>query len=356
MAVTLLPDGRWIVYYRSRGKDGRSRVVKEYFGRGVDAEGKARARDSELQFKPRRPRRPDPGPLFAKLAHAYASVHQFASPWARFNHESRMASRILPFFGHLPAVRITDDDLDHYVAHRRQKGIAFSTIRRELTDVQAILNYAARRRPPLIPFNPVRDYRKPKEDLETIMPPTAAELASILAAAPEHLKRIILLGYYLGLRPGPVECFSLKWESVDWESGTLLVIGAKKGGPAKRTVPIHPDFIETLRSWWEADKKRDIPWIVSWGGKTILKVSTGWRKTLARAKITRRLRPYDLRHLFVTQALEAGGDHKALSEIVGSRPETLMRHYQHVTSALHRRTVELIPPAPNIPSIPKKAA
>jgi integrase len=164
----------------------------------------------------------------------------------------------------------------------------------------------------------------------------------------------VLIAYYLGLRPGPVECYNLRWENIDWNTGTILITGAKKGGPAKRSVPIHPEFMPTLLTWCKADTERDIPWIVSWAGVPIKKISTVWEHTLEKAKITRRLRPYDIRHLFVTQALEAGGDTKALAEIVGSKPETLMRFYQHVSGSLHRRTVELIPPAPNMPSIPKK--
>jgi site-specific recombinase XerD len=63
---------------------------------------------------------------------------------------------------------------------------------------------------------------------------------------------------------------------------------------------------------------------------------------------SRHLRMYDFRHRFVTAALERGADMKALSEVVGSRPETLMRFYQHVTRDMHRQTVEKIsapPPA-----------
>jgi site-specific recombinase XerD len=55
---------------------------------------------------------------------------------------------------------------------------------------------------------------------------------------------------------------------------------------------------------------------------------------------------YDFRHRFVTAALERGADMKALSEVVGSRPETLMRFYQHVTRDVHRQTVEKIPEPP----------
>ena len=52
-----------------------------------------------------------------------------------------------------------------------------------------------------------------------------------------------------------------------------------------------------------------------------------------KAGITRRLRMYDPRHFFVTTAIEGGSDYKTLSEIVGSSPETLRRHYQHVSGA-----------------------
>jgi len=51
------------------------------------------------------------------------------------------------------------------------------------------------------------------------------------------------------------------------------------------------------------------------------------------------LRPYDFRHFFVTAALDAGADLKALSEIVGSSP--------HVTRECHRRVVKAVPPLPD---------
>ena len=55
------------------------------------------------------------------------------------------------------------------------------------------------------------------------------------------------------------------------------------------------------------------------------------------------LRPYDLRHQFVTQALGAGADVKALAEVVGSSPMTIIKHYQHVARPVHQATVAKIP-------------
>lgn len=342
MALTRTADGRWVVYYRDKTVHSKY-IRREYFGRGPEAERRAQARNRDLGLAAPRKDTQALGPLFADAAREYAAAHQFASARARWQHELRMASRVLPFFGSIPAARIADSDVDRYIRRRRADGVAYSTIRRELVDVKAIMNWAVRRRPPIIPFNPIRDYRIPAEDLDVIMPPTAGELAAILAVAPDHLRRVTLIAYFAGLRPGPVECYSLRWEMVDWAADLIMVTAAKKGGSARRSVPIHPEFRRHLEQWHQVDSVRGIPWIVHWRGKPIKVIATGWAAVLRRAKITRRMRPYDMRHLFVTQALERGADIKALSQIAGSRPETLMRFYQHVSGDLHRRTVALIP-------------
>jgi len=57
---------------------------------------------------------------------------------------------------------------------------------------------------------------------------------------------------------------------------------------------------------------------VNYKGRPMKKRQHTWGKTLKRAGITRRLRPYDLRHYFVTKALEDGADIKALAEVVGA--------------------------------------
>ena len=73
MAVTQLPDGRWICYYRVQGK-----LKKEYFGRGPEAEAEARKRHDELNLKPRRPAVRHIGPTFGDLAKAYTNAKNFS--------------------------------------------------------------------------------------------------------------------------------------------------------------------------------------------------------------------------------------------------------------------------------------
>ncbi len=351
MAIIQRKDGRWAVYYRVRDDDGKSRVKWESFGRGPVEQARAEARDAELGLQRRRPRREHGGPLFSELAHAYAEARHF-SPNSRRHLNIRLEANILPHFGELPAMAIGHDQVEAYVTSRREakqprrkiRGVSWATIRRELTDLKAILSWAARRRPALIPANPIRDYVPPQaRDTAIIDPPTGKELAAIIKHAEPHLVRAIMLSYHLGLRPGPVELFSLAWSDVSWDSMTITVRSAHKGGPLRRMVPIHESLAKSLRDWEAADRKEKIPWIVHYYGRPIKCIHRAWWAALAKAKIRRRLRMYDLRHLFVTTALERGGDIHGVADVVGSKPDTIWRHYQHVTRQLHRQTVDLIP-------------
>lgn len=341
MAITQIKDGRWICYYRVRGDDGKSRVKKEYFGRGAEAQAAARARNSELELKKRRPLNTTLGPSFEALAKTYYENKHFNNN-SKKHLFIRLDATILPEIGRIPAIKLSHQDIDQYVLKRLRDGRKSSTIRREITDIKAILNWSVSRQPPLIPFNPVRDYKKPPSDDAIILPPTKKESQAILNAAVPHIKRVILLAYYTGLRPGSVELLSLTWKKVNWEAKTILIVSAHKGGPEQRQVPLHDNFFDQLRRWYKEDEKSGH--IIHYNGKSIKTIKSAWKGTLERAGITRRIRPYDLRHNFITLALEDGADMKALSEIVGSRPETIMKYYQHVSKKLHRQTVAKIPP------------
>jgi integrase len=337
MAYTQLKDGRWIAYWVEEGKHRR-----KYFGRGPGAESQARCFHENLGLSKRRPSHKATSPMFGDLAAAYAEGRNF-------NQNSlelfliRMERTIFPVFADKPASKITHLDLDNYVRTRRQT-VKDSTIRREITDIKAVLNWAASRQPPLIGYNQIHNYKAPDEDNAIIQPPSMEETAAIMSHAVPHLVRVITLAYYLGLRPGAVELLSLKWRQVNWENNTILIISAHKGGPEKRVAPLHGALRQILQEWYEEDKKTmGIDNIISYRGRPIKSIKHAWKTALKAAGITRRIRPYDLRHQMITRALEAGADIKALSEVVGSSPETLRKHYQHVSSELKRQTVAMIP-------------
>jgi len=117
-----------------------------------------------------------------------------------------------------------------------------------------------------------------------------------------------------------------------------------KGGSRSRAVYIKDSFRDELKSWWESDGQ-DGP-IIHYHGKAVQDIQSTWEGAIKRAGIRRRIRPYDLRHVFVTRAIEAGADTKVVSEVVGTRADTLQRHYQHVNRAIHRSTMDTIPDLP----------
>ncbi|MCF8094437.1 MAG: site-specific integrase [Desulfobacteraceae bacterium] len=345
MAIRKRKDGRWVVYYRSG--DGSGKIVEEYFGRGAEGETAAKERQRELglrKYTGGKKQARTPGILFYELSKAYTQNKQFNANSKR-HLKLRLSSNILPFFGQMPGESIKHSDMDKYVRKRVKDGVKYSTIAREITDIKAILNWSARRQPALITVNPVRDYPKPQPDDVIIMPPTREEIKAILNHAPQHLRRAIHLAYYVGMRPGAVELLSLTWGNINWEDQMIHVLSARKGGPIRRAVDIHPAFYDVLVNWYAQDqeyfKKTDIndnP-IVHFYGRAIKRIHKTWKNTLERAKITRRIRPYDMRHQFVTRALEGGADLKTVSEIVGSSPRTLMQTYQHVSNPLRKRTI-----------------
>ena len=342
MAVTQLKDGRWMVYYRTRGDNGRPVRRKEYFGRGPDAEARAYARNAELGLARRRPPARNIGPSFAELAAEYhgkrgLNANSKKQLWIR------LEAHLLPVFGPLPALTIKAKGVDDYVRTRRENGVTDATIARELTDLKSILSWSVKRDPPLIPSNPLFNYAKPRVINAIARAPTMAEAWRILKAAPSHVQRAILLSWYIGLRPQG-EVLALRWEAVSWDTGRILVMSAHKGGPQAREVPIHPELLPHLKRWHTEDRKHGRGNIVHYHGRRVKSIGVAWRAALKRARIGRVIRPYDLRHHFVTRALEGGADLKSLSEVVGSAPATLIKFYQHVTTEQHRKTVALVPP------------
>jgi len=368
MAVTQLEDGRWVVRYRKGTIPEDPGRTREYFGRGPVGREAAEQRNKELGFGRRKPQKRKNVPTFGEIAADYQEAkfaHNTSS--TKSGRYYKLKSVILPEFGHLPVDRLTRRRLDQYVnkrlatqltvwtgpetnrvkkklydANGNPRMVKATTVHRELSDIMAVMAWAERNRK--IAFNPVAGYRKLKRDDASIRPPSQAETQALLKHAPDHLVRAITIAWYTGIRPGAVELLQLKWSDVDWDRGCLFVIGARKGGPAKRVVPLGKDIVATLKKWYKADEKDETRNLITYNGKPIKSIRKAWKSTKKAAGITRRLRPYDLRHAFVTYLLEGGADLKSVSAMAGhSRTDTTTRIYQHINMDLMRASIARMP-------------
>jgi len=372
MSVHQKKDGRWYVnYYIQDPVSQTKKAKKEYFGRGKEAEANACHRDNELKSSGQINKystASQPGsPTIAEIAVEYLDSKNDMSEVSMYNLVTKLTGIILPELGHIEVNRLTAHRLDLYVKKRlaapvvkrigkkcaqkqipvkNENGsvrtISKTTVHRELTDLQAIINWAVKRR--IINSNPVSGYEKPKRDDAIIRPPSASEIKAILKEASPHLFRALVINYYSGLRPGEAELSYLTWDDVDWDSLSILIRSAKKGGALQRTIAIHHELKSYFERWKEEDLKNTHKFIIYWKDKPVKSFKHAFSAAKKRAGITRRIRPYDFRHASVTSMLEAGGDLKSVSMIAGHADTHITtKVYQHLTQQLVRDTINKIP-------------
>ena len=286
---------------------------------------------------------------YADIAWEYLKAKPLSEQY-RYTNVWTLKNIILPVLGDKNPLEITRRDMSKITAICRQRNHKQNTIHSTISIAKRILNWGVNEG--IIEINPVRDYKVPHGgDLE-ILPPTTAERDAIWSHARDHLKRAIVLSTGIGVRVGRSELFDIQWSDVNFAEGTLTIRSARKNKEKQfRVIELNPSLISILEGWHQADKKKGVSYIIHWGKKKIRSIQSAWDSAKKKAGITRRLRPYDMRHYFVTEAIKAGADLKAVAEIVGhSSLAMILKHYQHVVSEQKRFAIDSIPVPKAIPN------
>ena len=151
-----------------------------------------------------------------------------------------------------------------------------------------------------------------------------------------------------GLRRG--EVLALQWDDLKFNTGELriqrqvyrangeLVVSAPKTKAALRTIVLSPTLLGVLE---EYHQQIDSRWMFPSPAKedSPLDPATVRKRlqTILEHAGCRKVRFHDLRHLFVTTALENGMDVKTLSTIIGHvSAKTTLNVYTHVTDAMQQ--------------------
>jgi integrase len=239
-------------------------------------------------------------------------------------------------FGQRKAHCLTLDDIAGYLAVQQGRGVGLSTVYRRLRVVRAAYNWAVRWG--VLGANPLAGLRVPAVAAQVPVPPSLQEARLLYKAAAPHVRRVIVLGMTCGARIGPSELFRLQWPDVDTREGTIRMPNAQKGARLEyRDIPLRADTLRLVRQWAAQDAAIDCPWVIHHKGKPVRTISRAWHKAKGRAGITRKLRPYDLRHAFASLSLDYNADIKSVSEIMGHRNQVMILQYYRHTSAKQRR-------------------
>ena len=181
----------------------------------------------------------------------------------------------------------------------------------------------------LIRLNPAADCKLSPQNTKEMQLLSREEMQRFLIQAKEEgYYELFLLELATGLRRG--EVLALKWDDLDPETGVLrvqrqvyrangeLVVSAPKTKAALRAIVLPSALVGVLEEYHQGVDSR---WMFPSPAKedSSLDPATVRKRlqTILEHAGCRKVRFHDLRHLFVTTALENGMDVKTLSTIIG---------------------------------------
>ena len=247
----------------------------------------------------------------------------------------------LAMIGKKPVVSVTSTDLQAVKSRLEQENIKPVTVRGRMKVLRTLLNWCYKRdyiqQVPKFPELPPAIY-------EHIVPPTEKELKALYEVAPDHIRRVIVLGFMFGMRVGPCEMFKLTWNDVDLDQKLIRVQAAKKNKREPwREVPIREEILPMIQEWYNHDKELKITWLVNYRGKQVQQIRHSWNNALEMANL-RHFTPYSLRHAFATNLLAAGVDAGTISKLMGhTSTDMIFMHYQHIMNSQKRQAVTALP-------------
>ena len=210
-----------------------------------------------------------------------------------------------------------------------------STVARDFAWIAAALNRLARLG--VIPENPARRVRKPKETKRARVALSKEEALALVRACAGDLRVLVLVALLTGGRRG--EVLALRWGDVNFQSGTVTLSRSKVRNAS--TLPLHPALAEELRL---LRARRAEKYHVPGNEERIFpdaEFRKGWRDALAAAGLAGKkgLTFHSLRHSFATHFLEGGGAITDLAGVLGHASVTTTMIYAKMVDARTRDTL-----------------
>lgn len=314
------------VYWSYNWLDG----VRFQQSTGTGNRRQAEAIDTKLREELNRSRfgmvNADPNVTFGEL------TARFVASASKKPHHLYHLKFLLPFFGDVPATRITKPMAEEFRAARRRHNptIKDATVNRDLSVLRHILYWSVDEL--LIPVNPLARMKMARERRTRRQVMSVAEELQILGVATKHLRLMITLALDTGMRRG--EITSQRWEDIDFAQGVLYVTHSKTPEGESREIPLSARSLALL-----FPLRQPSGLVVTYKDHAVRIVKRTWKTALKNAGV-RHFRFHDLRHSFNTRLMEAGVLQEVRMTLMGhSAGSRVHATYTHIELPVKREAI-----------------
>jgi integrase len=259
---------------------------------------------------------------------------------------------LVPRLGRHRLDQITPLVVEEFKQKRLKEGLKKSSINRELGLLKAMLGLAVKwglvekngaKEASLFKLDePLSNRVLSHEEEEKLL--AACDAPELRHRAP-HLKAVILVAVYTGLRRG--EILRLRWSDIDFEKNVLTVCKSKTKSGQGRPVNLNSmlrDVLLELRDQSQGEWLFPSPERFQADGQPerhIGDVKNAFARAMKLAGIAK-ITFHQLRHTFCSRLANAGVPLPVIQELAGHASILMTRRYTHPTNELKQRAVELL--------------
>jgi len=227
----------------------------------------------------------------------------------------------------------------------RGNPLKVATVNHHLKLLKAIFNRAIKTGK--LTYNPVRAIKLFKENNARTRCLTPEEEARLFAHLAESVKPLVTVALHTGMRKG--ELLNLRWDDVDFYTGTLRVREAKSGEGRSVVMnsvvraasqAVRREQIEKAREQAKGGREILSPYVFcSSKGRFLHNLAKAWYPALEAAGIED-FRFHDLRHTFASRLAMAGVDLYTIQRAGGWKTAIMVQRYAHLSPDHMRAAVE----------------
>jgi integrase len=247
-----------------------------------------------------------------------------------YERDERCIKLLREQFGGMRLDEITPLLIEKYKAARRKR-VGPATVNKELACFKTMFSKAVVWG--MSTSNPIKKVSMFREPPGRVRFLSQEEIDRLLFEAADHLKPIIIVALYTGMRKS--EILKLTWKDIDFEHRLLFVRNSKNG--SSRQIPMAQDVVRVLQPL-PATQSRVFTGTQQ---NSVSSIRTGFENAVKRAEIED-FSFHDLRHTFASYMVMAGVDILTVKELLGHRTLAMTARYAHLSSAHKSRAVETL--------------